>query len=325
MRMHSARRRMYDEAPSTRGNKLFELPVGSMRAFQIILTQLVFLTGCQPWWGHQSAPAAPPMNSPYPMTATPQPVFVPGGQPYIQPGPVIVPTGPVVMPSYGQPGFVSPPAVVGAPSFAAPGAQPGTPIMPGQPGVPNAAPVVVPPMESASLGPNPIAVPVPNEEVAWDQIADVVSIYFRIAREDRARLATGTEGRIETAPLDGATWLEPFRKDSVGTFNRWESTFQSIRRRAIVRVIPDRAGYLVEVIVEKELEDLPAPERATAGAATFRDTGSLPSRRLEESARLRSSPRWLALGRDPLLEQRMLADIQARFGGVATAPVPIVR
>ncbi len=161
-----------------------------------------------------------------------------------------------------------------------------------------------------------MAVRVTNDEVAWDQIADVVSDYFTIAREQRARRdgEVWTEGRIDTVPLDGATWLEPFRKDSVGSFNRWESTFQTIRRRATVRVIPDAAGYLVEVVVEKELEDLPTPEKATTGAAVFLDDDSMPSDRLEQTSRTASSQRWLLLGRDPALEQRMLADIQSRLG-----------
>ncbi|HEX2473736.1 MAG TPA: hypothetical protein VHK01_03255, partial [Lacipirellulaceae bacterium] len=99
---------------------------------------------------------------------------------------------------------------------------------------------------------------------------------------------------------------------------RWESTFQTIRRRALVRVVPDAAGYLVEVIVEKELEDLPKPEHATAGSATFRNDSSLPSRRLEQVGRTRSAPRWIPLGRDPPLEQRMLAEIHARLIGIQT-------
>lgn len=180
-----------------------------------------------------------------------------------------------------------------------------------------ASPMAGQPAALQGLGQNPILVPVSNEEVAWDQIADVVSDYFTIAREQRARREGEliTEGRIETAPQPGATWLEPHRRDSVGSFNRWESTFQTIRRRAVVRVIPDPAGYLVEVVVEKELEDLPNPERATAGAAVFRGDDSLPSRRLEEVNRTNSSPHWLQLGRDVALEQRMLSDIQARLGG----------
>jgi hypothetical protein len=170
--------------------------------------------------------------------------------------------------------------------------------------------------------PNPILVPVVDENLAWDQIADVVDDYFKIAREQRVR-RTGdawTEGRIETAPLDGATVLQPFRKDSVGWFNRWESTFQSIRRRATVRVIPDPSGYLVEVIVMKELEDLAKPEKGTAGpAAAFNSELTLPTKRLEEYVRTHPSQRWIQLGRDPALEQRMLGDIHARLNGVTVS------
>jgi hypothetical protein len=163
-------------------------------------------------------------------------------------------------------------------------------------------------------------VPVIDEGFAWDQIADVVDDYFQIVREQRAR-RTGqvwTEGRIDTAPLTGATVLEPHRLDSVGSFNRWESTFQSIRRRATVRVMPDANGYLLEVIVEKEIEDLPKPEKATVGPASFGSELTLPSRRLDQVLRTRSSPRWILLGRDPALEQRMLADIHARLNGITT-------
>jgi len=131
-----------------------------------------------------------------------------------------------------------------------------------------------------------------------------------------------SEGRIDTAYQGGATWLEPHRDDSVGSFNRWESTFQTIRRIATVRVIPDQGGYLVEVVVNKELEDLPRPEHATAGAATFRTDGSLPSARADRVSRTFSSPRWIPLGRDAALETRMLADIQARLGGPPTALPP---
>jgi hypothetical protein len=245
----------------------------------------------------------------------------------IQGGPVLQ-SSPLVQPApqnalvYPPQSTVSPlppavPATVLPPAIAAP------------PFSPPVGPEILPPPGVAAipLPPNPIAVPVTDEELAWDQIADVVSDYFTIAREQRARRngEVWLEGLIQTAPQDGATWLEPHRHDSVGTLNRWESTFQTIRRRAVVRVIPDAAGYLVEVIVEKELEDLPSPEKATAGAATFRNNESLPSRRLEQVSRTRSSPRWIQLGRDPLLEQRMLAEIQARLTAVAGSGPIIAR
>ena len=170
-----------------------------------------------------------------------------------------------------------------------------------------------------------VHVPVTNDEWAWDQIANVVSDYFTITAEKPARRGgeIPIEGRIETAPQDGATWLEPHRQDSVGRFNRWESTFQTIRRRATIFVIPEGAGYTVTIAVEKELEDLPRPERATAGSATFRNDGSLPSTRAEQVSRTRSSPRWILLGRDPPLEQRMLAEIHARLTGVSSSGMPI--
>jgi hypothetical protein len=288
-----------------------------MREWQIILAQLIFLTGCQPLSGQQIAPTTPPTVMPYPISAGPQPVFV-MGQPYLQPGPVLVAPGPPTSPMYGPQPMVGPWVGPGA------GSEPG--VVPGPGGV--ISQPIAPIAEMPGLGPNPIAVPVVDEELAWDQIADVVSDYFTIAREQRARRSGEMlmEGRIETAPLDGATWLEPHQRDSVGSFNRWESTFQTIRRRAVVRVIPDAAGYLVEVVVEKELEHLPTPEKATAGAATFRNDSSLPSRRLEQASRTQSSPRWIQLGRDPPLEQQMLADIHARLGSIAATPMaPVAR
>jgi hypothetical protein len=82
-------------------------------------------------------------------------------------------------------------------------------------------------------------------------------------------------------------------------------------------VIPDPNGYLVEVIVMKELEDLAKPEKGTVGPASFGSEQTLPSHRLEEFTRTHTSPRWIQLGRDPALEQRILMDIHARLNGIA--------
>ena len=163
--------------------------------------------------------------------------------------------------------------------------------------------------------PNPLPVRVTNHEFAWDQIADVVSDYFPIEREQRVQLIGNvlTEGRIDTPFQPGATILEPQRRDSVGAFNKWESTFQTIRRRASVRVLPDQQGYLVEVQVEKQLEDLPRPETSLAGAAAFGNENSLPQDRVARVNRSRPSPLWISLGRDQALEQQILADIRQRL------------
>jgi hypothetical protein len=255
----------------------------------------------------QPAPQIAPVYAPQ-STVVPLPSQTPGsifGPPTAGAAP---PNGLVPLPS--SPGEELPAPPGAAPVIVGPGAAT-IPMVPGAP-VPMPTPLPAPP--------SMITVPVMDDDVAWDQISDVVSDYFRISREQRARRGADgwTEGRIETVPQDGATALEPHRKDSVGRFNLWESTFQSIRRRASVRVVPEANGYLVEVVVEKELEDLRRPEKSTAGAATFRYDQSLPTQRMEEVSRTRQSMRWIPLGRDAALEQRILADIHARLNGLTS-------
>lgn len=209
------------------------------------------------------------------------------------------------------------------------------PMVPLQPAPVPGAPVVVAPPQSAvilqpqvaaaagTVAANPIFVPVTNQDWAWEQIVDVVDDYFRVERESRVQLVGNvvTEGRIDTFPQVGATIVEPHRPDSVGNFNRLESTFQTIRRRGIVRVVPQQGGYQVEMVVEKELEDLPHPENSTAASAAFRNDGSLTSRVNENVSRTRLSQHWVPLGRDTECEQQILAEIQARLGAGGTGNV----
>lgn len=225
----------------------------------------------------------------------------------------VLPPGQVApMPVPGAPGVLPPPADAGPPEGPLENIAPGGSISPrfGLPRGPEAV-----------AGPgNPIFVPAANDEQTWESIVDVVNNYFTVGREQQVRRSgeAWSEGRIETRYQNGASWLEPWRKDSVGSFNRWESTFQTIRRKASVRVIPDGNGFLVEVIVEKELEDLPHPERSAAGVASFPNF-TMPSERAGDVSRTLSSPCWIPLGRDPALEAKMLADIHARLCGVTTA------
>jgi hypothetical protein len=295
-----------------------------MNGCRIILTLIVVWAGCETSSAQQFAPAAPPVVVvPCQPTAAPaNPCDMPCG-PFLQPSPIVIDSAPAVMPVLPPPTVVCPPAGPGA---APPGATvtgplgalaPGGTVSPQfrLPAAPEAAPCLA----------NPMSVPVVNDEWAWDQITDVVGEYFTIANQQQARRSdVWVEGRIETAPLGGATVLEPQRHDSVGWFNRWESTFQTIRRRAVVRVVPDAVGYSIEVVVQKELEDLPHPEHATAAAATFDRDDSMPNRHVEPVSRTRSSPCWISLGRDPPLEQRILADIHARLAGVTTASGPLL-
>jgi hypothetical protein len=188
-------------------------------------------------------------------------------------------------------------------------------------------------------GPNPIVVPVTDHDVAWDNIVDVVDDYFKIEREDRVRVVGEflNEGQIETFPQTGATLLEPWRGDSANFYERLESTLQSIRRKAFIRVIPDAGGYLVDVTVLKELEDVERPMYATTGAATFRTDNTLDrnteaeptlARQIGDQPRPVAHPRptagWIGIGRDPALEQELLVRIHDRLthGPLVVRPAP---
>ncbi len=171
---------------------------------------------------------------------------------------------------------------------------------------------------------NPACIPLANHDQVWDGVVDVVGEYFRVEREDPVRQLgdTFTEGRIDTYYKTGATYLEPWDHDSADGYNKLESTLQSIRRRAVVKVIPaQNGGFWVDVAVFKELENVVQPEHATAGSATFRNDSSL-TRVFNPDQPTGFNSGWIPQGRDTVLEQRILGQILERFTPEGT-PVPV--
>jgi len=124
--------------------------------------------------------------------------------------------------------------------------------------------------------PPPIEVPVSNPahigtvdpDFLWRQIVDAVDDHFRIDREQPVRRdnLNWLEGRLTTYPEVSGTSFEPWRRDTARGFERLQSTVQSIRRTATVRVVPEATGYVLEVQVMKEQEDVDQSQFATAGA-----------------------------------------------------------
>jgi len=198
---------------------------------------------------------------------------------------------------------------------------PGGPVLPGPPPAARSS-VVIPPLDA---------------ELVWMKMVDVADDYFKVQSEQRVVFANGvpTEGRIDTFPQTGATIFEPWRGDSVGWQERWHATLQSIRRIGTLRLAPDPGGWRVEVVVEKELEYLPRPMRATTGGATFRNDDSLyrygtplPTlgQQVGDQPRPVAAPTpnagWIPIGRDPVLEQRMLSKLLAKLGVAPVARGP---
>ena len=196
-----------------------------------------------------------------------------------------------------------------------------------------AGPILPGPPPATGPG-NSVVIPPLDAELVWGRLVDVVDDYFKIAAEQRVVFSNGVpaEGRIDTFPQTGSTLLEPWRGDSVGFRERLESTLQSIRRIGTLRMMPDPAGWRIEAVVQKELEFLKRPMKATAGGASFRNDDSLyrygtplPTlgQQVGDQPRPVATPTpnlgWIPLGRDPLLEQRMLSKVLAKLG---VAPMP---
>ena len=178
---------------------------------------------------------------------------------------------------------------------------------------------------------NPALLRVANHELVWEGVVDVVSDYFRIDQEHPVRLQGNTlfEGWIDTFPKPGATLLEPWDHDSADSYERLESTLQSIRRYAVVKVIPaQNGGFWIEVAVYKELENLLRPDHSTAGSATFRNDVSptrndlSPTRNVNPAQPPAIIQNWIPQGRDTVAEQRILGQILDRFTPAGT-PLPV--
>lgn len=163
---------------------------------------------------------------------------------------------------------------------------------------------------------NPAHFAVTDHRLLWETMADVVDDYFADFQHEEPVRQIGevfTEGRLETFPQGSPTLLEPWRRDGVGRYEKWENTLQSMRRFAVVRVIPAQGGFLVDVAVYKELEAMRQPAGATAGAATLRYDESL-ERVVDPVSDQPVHSGWIPKGRDPLVEQTILGHLHQRLG-----------
>jgi hypothetical protein len=171
---------------------------------------------------------------------------------------------------------------------------------------------------------NPLFLASYDRDFLWNELAATIEQFgFRIEREERVRQIGDVliEGRLETYPVDSPTAFEPWRRGATAGYERWESTLQSMRRRASVRVLPATGGHLVEVMVLKELEDVSRPEQSSVGEATFRHDGTLvrPTEITAPGGAVTLG--WIPQGRDFALEQEILVALQARVGETA---IPLI-
>jgi hypothetical protein len=167
------------------------------------------------------------------------------------------------------------------------------------------------PRESTLLRPglfvtqeNPLYLPQGPQPEVYDKVfqkaLDTVDDFWEIAYSNRY------EGRIETQPAVAPGIIQPWKPGSPDFYQRLLADLQSIRHRCIVLITTaDEGGYYIDVKVLKELEDLPAPVRATAGTASFRMNSTI-ERQFEVIEQPVYEVNWIPIGRDFKLEQVIL-------------------
>jgi len=171
-------------------------------------------------------------------------------------------------------------------------------------------PLVVHPAGQAECAGNPVYVPYssgPESYAAlFEHTLDVMGDYgFDIAYSNRYSAVD----QIQTYPKISPGLGQPWKLGSPDLHQRLVASFQTIRHRAIISIAPaNDGGYFVTVKVYKELQDLPRPSRAVAGAASFRSDPTV-ERQYEVIEVGQFENGWIPTREDALMEQEILSRI----------------
>ena len=169
-------------------------------------------------------------------------------------------------------------------------------------------PVLVRPGPDAVENPVLVSPGVPTPEAyreVFEKTIDVLDDYFDLLPPDPY------DGRIVTKPRIAPGYEQFWKTGNPDPRGRLLATFQTIRQTAMAEIrAGERGGYLVYVVVERELEDIPRPTQARIGNAVFQDMPTV-DRQLDVVAGETSADRaWFKVGRDYALEQVILERIR---------------
>lgn len=141
----------------------------------------------------------------------------------------------------------------------------------------------------------------------FEKCIDVLDDYFVILS------ANPYEGKIVTKPRIAPGYEQFWRGGNPDARGRLMATFQTVRQTATIELrTGERGGYFVLVMVAKEQEDLPRPNRQTIGASVFQEAPTV-DRQLEVVGPASPSPAgtaWFPIGRDYAFEQELLQRIR---------------
>jgi hypothetical protein len=167
---------------------------------------------------------------------------------------------------------------------------------------------------SGCAGPKMVqAQPVCLQAISQEKLMQVVektlvSMQFQIEKYDVEN------GVIRTRPLRGGQFFELWRSDNAGGFNTAESNLQSVQRTVELTFQPQQSGVCMQCVVTARRLSLPEePIQGYYNAAALYTASDRSRQRLDVSGKKQEEMRWLDLGRDEALEQKILAKIQHKI------------
>lgn len=139
----------------------------------------------------------------------------------------------------------------------------------------------------------------------FEKVIEVLDDYFEL------QTPNPYEGRVVSKPRVAPGYEQFWKAGNPDPRQRLLATFQSIRQTATVEVrAGERGGYLVYVVVDKELEDVPRPSRATIGNAVFQEAPTVDRQVEVVTPETAGNRAWIRIGRDYAFEQEILRRIR---------------
>lgn len=139
----------------------------------------------------------------------------------------------------------------------------------------------------------------------FEKCVDVLDDYFDLLPPNPY------DGRIVTKPRVAPGYEQFWKAGNPDPRQRLLATLQSVRQTAVIEIrAGDRGGYLVYVVVEKELEDLPRPSRSIVGNAVFQEQQTVDRTVEVISPGTITANGWFKVGRDYAFEQEILSRVR---------------
>lgn len=170
---------------------------------------------------------------------------------------------------------------------------------------------------------SPTSTTIADEDVQplWDTaLAVLIKHDFRPDRQDR------TAGIITTHPTTSKQWNEPWRQDVADSYSLLEASLHTIQRQATVRFIrntqpqrpaagprPSVENWTIDVQVDVYRLCVPEYQVTSSSSAIRSFNADLPTVTGEKVADARAARRWVPLGRDGAMEERLLSRILASY------------